>query len=222
MSTGAQRAGADHLDRNTAGDGHRAQGTPGRSLAQWFCLIAGLGLLLAGILGMTADNNFDSAFTDPDGVLQGDGFLGFEVNGWHNLVHILSGAVLLLGFTRHGRARTLAIAFGLVYAALLFIGLVDGNDILGLVPVNPADNALHGVLSLLGLGAGLASKRRRDGRPAERPSTAAEGGTRVETTGRDRAAKPRRDSAMVSRSERTAAAPAHGDGVDHREMLHRR
>ena len=165
MATGARRATAratdDALERDPARSGHDAEHKPGRSLAQWFCLVAGLALLLGGILGMTADNNFDVSATDPDGVLQGDGFLGFEVNGWHNLVHIVSGAVLLLGFAKHGLARTLAIAFGVVYAVLLVLGLVNGNDILGFVPVNVADNVLHGVLALLGLGAGLLSTKER-------------------------------------------------------------
>ena len=168
MSTGARRAGArpstDALDPDVASRDTHVEHTgverePGRSLAQWFCLAAGIGLLLGGILGMTADNNFDTSASDPDRVLQGDGFLGFEVNGWHNLVHILSGLFLLFGFFRHGLAKTVAIVFGVVYAVLLVLGLVNGNDILGFVPVNPADNGLHGVLALLGLGAGLLSTR---------------------------------------------------------------
>ena len=163
MSTGARRAPApastDVSGRSHARDGDGAGHKSGRSLAQWFCLVAGLTLLLGGILGMTADNNFDTTTTDPNGVLQGDGFLGFEVNGWHNLVHIVSGLVLLVGFARHGLARTLAIAFGVVYALLLGLGLINGNDILGFVPVNVADNVLHGVLALLGLGAGLLSTK---------------------------------------------------------------
>ncbi len=185
MSTsGARRAGGREIEQRGERDiGEHEQGwtesrdreeaKPRRSLAQWFCLVVGLALLLGGILGMlTADNNFDTAASDPDGILQGDGFLGFEVNGWHNLVHIVSGAVLLLGFARHGLARTLAIAFGVVYAVLLVLGLVNGNDILGFVPVNIADNVLHGVLALLGLGAGLLStqKRREETRPSRQLS----------------------------------------------------
>ena len=47
------------------------------------------------------------------------------------------------------------------YVVLLGLGLVNGNDILGFVPVNIADNVLHGVLALLGLGTGLLSSRPR-------------------------------------------------------------
>jgi hypothetical protein len=219
MSTGARRAGArtDDLDR-AAGPGDReVEHKPRRSLAQWFCLVAGIGLLLGGLLGMTADNNFDSTTTDPNGVLQGDGFLGFEVNGWHNLVHILSGLFLLVGFFRHGLAKTFAIVFGVVYAVLLVIGLVNGNDILGFVPVNPADNVLHGVLALLGLGAGLLSKRpkgptREQGAPHRDVRT-------TTSSGRERVDNVPRDTGGAGRGRTRVVAPAEGDGVDHRDTL---
>ncbi len=37
-------------------------------------------------------------------------------------------------------------------------GFVDGNDVLGLIPVNTADNFLHLAISALGLAAGLMSR----------------------------------------------------------------
>ena len=135
----------------------------GRHPAQWYCLLAGLALLLAGILGFLADASFDTEYgnadTDQtgnaDGQLQGDGLLGFEVNGWHNLVHLASGLVLLLAWRKGGLARTVALAFGVVYGLVALIGLIDGNDVLGIIPVNGADNILHIGLSLLGIVAGL-------------------------------------------------------------------
>jgi hypothetical protein len=133
--------------------------------AQWYCLLAGAGLLLAGIFGFIADASFDTGATadtdrvgNADGALQGDGFLGFEVNGWHNIVHILSGLVLLAAFRRRGPAKTTAIAFGAVYALVAIIGLVDGNDVLGIIPVNAADNVLHIALAALGVLSGLMSR----------------------------------------------------------------
>jgi hypothetical protein len=35
---------------------------------------------------------------------------------------------------------------------------VDGNDVLGLIPVNAADNVLHLLIAALGIAAGLASR----------------------------------------------------------------
>ena len=58
---------------------------------------------------------------------------------------------------RHAAARAGALAFGGVYAIVTLIGLIDGEDVLGLLPVNPADNILHILLTVAALGAGLAS-----------------------------------------------------------------
>jgi hypothetical protein len=59
------------------------------------------------------------------------------------------------------------------------IGLVDGHDVLGVIPVNPADNVLHILLTVAALAAGLVSARDRrevrpgtDGRRFERGSRA--------------------------------------------------
>jgi hypothetical protein len=137
----------------------------GRTPAQWYCLLAGLALLLGGIFGFIADASFDTSTTsdgdttgNADGALQGDGFLGFEVNGWHNVVHLLSGLLLLAAFRRRGPAKAVALGFGLVYGVVAVIGLIDGNDVLGLIPVNPADNILHIALSALGVLTGLVSR----------------------------------------------------------------
>jgi len=138
----------------------------GRTPAQWYCTIAGLALTLAGILGFLADSSFDlggrsdgDATGNADGALQGDGFLGFEVNGWHNVIHLLSGIFLLAMARRRRTAKTAAIAFGVVYGLVAIIGLIDGNDVLGIIPVNPADNILHIALSALGLITGLISDK---------------------------------------------------------------
>ena len=154
MSTrGARSLGAD------------VQRDEGRTPAQWYCLLAGLALLLGGIFGFIADASFDTSTTsdsdtagNADGALQGDGFLGFEVNGWHNVVHIVSGVVLLAAFRRRDLAKTIALAFGLIYGVVTVIGLIDGNDILGFIPVNAADNILHLALSALGILTGLSSR----------------------------------------------------------------
>jgi Domain of unknown function (DUF4383) len=167
-SQGARAAGA-RPGNGAAGPRDRQGMTP----AQWYCLLAGLALLLAGVLGFISDATFDTGTK-----IQGDGFLGFEVNGWHNLVHILSGLLLLSVFRRRGAAKTVALAFGIVYGLVAIIGLIDGNDVLGIIPVNPADNVLHIALSALGILSGLMSRgeyRDSDRTPAgetQRPGAA--------------------------------------------------
>jgi hypothetical protein len=124
-----------------------------RTPAQWYCLLAGLALLLAGIFGFVSDSSFDTG----DGV-QGDLFLGFEVNAIHNLIHVASGLVLLAASPRRASARAVALGFGLVYGLVAVIGLVDGEDVLGLIPINSADNLLHIALAALGILTGVISR----------------------------------------------------------------
>jgi len=124
-----------------------------RTPAQWYCLLAGLSLLLAGIFGFISDSSFDTG----DGV-QGDLFLGFEVNAIHNLIHVASGLLLLAASPKRAPARAVALAFGLVYALVAIIGLIDGQDVLGLIPINSADNLLHIALAALGILTGLISR----------------------------------------------------------------
>src|ERR671913_1548711 len=144
MSTGAQAAAG------RAANGDRDRTDRRRTPAQWYCLLAGIALLLAGIFGFISDSEFDTG----DGV-QGDLFLGFEVNAIHNLIHVASGLVLLAASPKRASARAVAIGFGLVYGLVAIIGLIDGEDVLGLIPVNSADNILHIALSALGLIAGF-------------------------------------------------------------------
>ena len=140
-----------------------------RSPAGWYCLAVGIALALGGLLGFLEDATFDTHATgDPtsgsgnaDGPLQGDGLLGFEVNGWHNVVHLASGLLLLLLARRHARAT--ALAFGALYAAVAVLGIANGNDVLGVIPVNAADNVLHVVPALAGLATGLGSHEGDEG-----------------------------------------------------------
>jgi hypothetical protein len=145
----------------------------GRALAETFCLAFGITLILVGALGfLFGGTNFDTG-----GNVQGDEFLLFEVNGWHNLVHIASGLVLLAA-SANGRMSVLAaFGFGAVYAVVTIWGFIDGNDVFGLLPVNAADNFLHLGLTLAAFFAGFASRglmargeRRREPWATRRPA----------------------------------------------------
>jgi hypothetical protein len=141
----------------------------GRTPAQWYCLLAGLALLLAGAFGFISDSSFDTGDR-----IQGDLFLGFAVNAIHNLIHVASGLVLIAASPRRASARVVALGFGLVYGLVAIIGLIDGVDVLGLIPINPADNLLHIALAALGIITGLMSSRdddhRRDATVLDRDS----------------------------------------------------
>jgi uncharacterized protein DUF4383 len=76
-----------------------------------------------------------------------------DVNGWHNVVHIVTGGLglLALGYA----ARAYAGGLGLVYCVVAIWGFVIGNheSILGFIPVNTEDNVLHTILGVTGLAA---------------------------------------------------------------------
>lgn len=126
-----------------------AQRTP----AQWFCLLGGGILLARGLVGY--------AFLDSSFDLPGE--------GWHHLIHLVSGIALLAAGREPAGARFLAIAFGALYTGVALIGIVDGADVLGVIEADVADKTFHTVLGLTALGAGLAS--RAGGRAAPRPSS---------------------------------------------------
>ena len=180
MATGARAAQLGERD-SRVGKGTR---TP----AQWFCLIVGPVLILAGLFGFLADSAFDTGTEN----LSGEALLGLEVNGWHNVVHIASGVFLLAMAAKNATARTAALAFAAIYAVVTVIGIIDGTDVLGLIPVNRADNGLHLVLAIAGLLAGLLSGRKDD------HDRAGSGGIVGETplaTARSRSRERARDSA---------------------------
>jgi hypothetical protein len=127
-----------------------------RSPARIFCLVVGATLVLVGLLGFIAESAFETGSS-----VQGDDLILFEVNGWHNVVHIASGLFLLALMRRHDTARLAALSFGAIYGIVTIIGLIDGKDVLGLFPVNAADNILHIVLTFAAFAAGLAPLRDR-------------------------------------------------------------
>ena len=127
-----------------------------QSPARLFCLVVGATLVLVGVLGFIAESAFDTG-----GGVDGENFIIFEVNGWHNVVHIASGLFLLALMRRHDTARLAALSFGAIYGVVTLIGLIDGKDVLGVFPVNPADNILHIALTIAAFAAGLAPPRDR-------------------------------------------------------------
>ena len=121
--------------------------------AQIYSLVFGATLLLVGILGFIANSSFDVGAN-----VQGDNFIAFEVNGWHNLVHIASGLLGLALWRNAATARSYALGFGATYLLVTLWGFIDGNNVLGLIPVNAAANVLHLAIAAAGIAAGLMSR----------------------------------------------------------------
>jgi hypothetical protein len=136
-----------------------------RSPAQVFALVIGLSLVAGGVLGFFYEASFETGGDTPR-----DAALGIlDVNGWHNVVHIATGAAGLLVAGYWSASRLYALALAAVYAVVALAGFIegDGGVLIGLVPVNTEDNVLHALIALAGLIAGQAT-------PAEPPPTLAE------------------------------------------------
>lgn len=77
----------------------------------------------------------------------------FMVNGVHNIVHLLTGLASLASSKSEKTARLYFQIFGVVYALVTVLGFIvgSGHYVLGLIPVNTADNFLHLAITLVTL-----------------------------------------------------------------------
>src|SRR5665809_54785 len=76
-----------------------------RSPAQIYSLVIGAVLVLSGIAGFF----YNASFGSGDGT-ERDALLGIlDVNGWHNVVHIVTGAIGLAAAGSYGASRGYAI-----------------------------------------------------------------------------------------------------------------
>jgi hypothetical protein len=136
------------------------------SPARLYCLLVGGVLVIAGIIGFF----YEGSFATGDSIRTEDVFGVLSVNGWHNLVHIAIGALLLI--CAGSAARGAALFVGILYIILCVLGFiatghggitfVAKDDVLiKLVPVNNEDNVLHLILGITGVIAYLASRPAR-------------------------------------------------------------
>lgn len=146
-----------------------------RSPAQVYALVVGVALTLAGIVGFFYSSDFSTGDATRDPANR-EAVLGLlDVNGWHNVIHIVTGvAGLSLAGAWFG-ARAYAWVLGVVYLIVAAIGFAigSGDSILGIVPVNTADNVLHIAIGGLGIIAALAT-------PSAPPPTLAPGRLEIE------------------------------------------
>ena len=138
----------------------------GSSPARLYALLVGGVLVVAGVIGFFYAAGFDAG----DSICTNDGcdkvFGILAVNGWHNIVHILTGALGLLAVSYGAAAqRSYALYLGIVYIVVSFLGFIDfgsgdfNDTILKIIPVNTEDNFLHLILGVLGIGAALATPK---------------------------------------------------------------
>lgn len=125
---------------------------PQKSIAQVGAVLIGVPYLAIGVIGFF--------FTGFGGFVQNGnaGLLGFDLNGFHNVIHLAVGAFLLL-VARLDRtaAEGALIGGGLVYALAAFLGFENRLQIISINDVLAPDNFLHVVSALAVLGFGIAS-----------------------------------------------------------------
>jgi hypothetical protein len=133
----------------------------GKTLAQVYALTLGAVLVLVGLVGFLVEPSFGIGDSAQRGTL-----IAFDINGWHNVVHVLSGIAGIALAGTAAKARMYCIGYGVVYVLVTILGFVvgDGGLLLSLIPINTADNLLHLVIALTGIGIGLSSPARA-GRP---------------------------------------------------------
>jgi hypothetical protein len=94
-----------------------------RSPAQVFAIVIGTTLLVVGIVGFF----YNASFGTGDGTDRDAVFGLLDVNGWHNLVHIASGAIGLLLYGTYDGARAYALLFGAIYLIVAAAGFAAGD-----------------------------------------------------------------------------------------------
>ncbi len=118
---------------------------PSRTIA----LIVGITFLAVGLLGF-AITGFDDFVGHTGRTL-----VGFEINGMHNVVHLLIGlAGLALARTSSG-ARTYGWLLAVGYGAAFLYGLFAVGRDWDFLSLNWADNWLHLLTALVGLAIAL-------------------------------------------------------------------
>lgn len=133
------------------------------SPARLYCLLVGAVLVIVGIIGFF----YEASFATGDSIRTENVFGVLSVNGWHNLVHISIGALLLIA--AGSAARGAALFVGVLYIVLCVLGFIatsnsgigfiaENDTLLKLVPVNNEDNVLHLILGITGIIAAYASR----------------------------------------------------------------
>ena len=116
-------------------------------MAQTLAWVFGVILVVVGILGFVP------------GITTNNMLLGiFMVDGLHNIIHIVTGLAALAAAWGMYRTRLFFQVFGVVYAVVAVVGLVQGNTVLGRITTNMADHILHLALAVVFLWLGFGMK----------------------------------------------------------------
>jgi hypothetical protein len=116
--------------------------SPSVVAARWYCILIGAFLLIRALTTLIGGGSFDAP---------GD--------GWRSLLQLVAVAILAVGAVRPQRALAAVAAVGILYALQTFLGIIGGDAILGLVPVDMRDRIVHPTIALLALAIVFAGRR---------------------------------------------------------------
>jgi len=143
-----------------------SRGSSDHNISRPVALILGVTYLFAGVVGF--------AVTGFGGFVASNGskFLGFPLNGFHNVVHIGIGAILIVASRLPDATVTqgILLGVGVLYTAAVLLGFLGKLPIIAVVSAGNPDNFLHLFSALVAIFGGLA------GAAEQRDSDAAFGG----------------------------------------------
>ena len=127
-------------------------GSSQRSFAQLGAAVVGVAYLAIGVIGFVV-TGFGSFVQDT-----GDGILGFDLNPFHNVVHLTVGGYLLfVSMLNRAAAEGALIGGGAVYLVAAFLGFGNHLQIISISDVSAPDNYLHVASGLAAILIGLIS-----------------------------------------------------------------
>jgi glucose uptake protein GlcU len=127
----------------------------GRTLNQALALAFGAVYALVGVLGFFVSSNVDFAGKN------GASLLGFDVNGLHNIVHLLIGVALIAAARTHASAKATNLTIGAVYVLLAVLGPFINNTAVDIIGLNGPDHFLHLASGVLLVGVALVADKAR-------------------------------------------------------------
>lgn len=137
--------------------GGRVDGDSSDRLNRMVGGIFGVVYLLVGLLGFITSKAPGEKFAGEIG----HSVLGFDVNGLHNIVHLVIGAALLAAAVAGFRtARQANLTVGVVYLALGILGFFINDTAIDVIGLNTADHFLHLVSGALLAAVALSGRKR--------------------------------------------------------------
>jgi hypothetical protein len=105
-----------------------------RTAAEWYAIVVGALLAIRGATTLLAGASF---------MRPGD--------GWRAVFQLSVACVLLLSARGRESARRAVLGVGLLYVIITVLGLVNGHDVLGVIPVDTRDKVVHPLLAIVAL-----------------------------------------------------------------------